>query len=230
MQHLFFLSVFLVIAIASVIYLGSTESFVQCVLSHPCESPNSQGPTNQSQTIQTTNQTTNLQLKPAPQPTNCESCAPCLLPPNVFQSKAQTYAQHAQDLWLQENLFVNTIGTFIEAGALDGIFMSNTAYFEKYFRWQGFCFEGDATQVTKIAANRLCEVIPSAITSKDGEMTFTVSDVAGWSGFWDQFSGWKREALIKDGKYHNITVSTVRLDTIMQKYNYPLIDFFFLRR
>jgi len=142
--------------------------------------------------------------------------------------KGRTFSQHGQDMWLQEFIFPDLVGGFfIEAGALDGLSLSNTAYFERYRKWQGLCFEPDPNQNEKIPYYRGCDVIRAAISIRDGEMVFWSSMVPGWSGFWDLIPSWKHQAhKEKGGK--NVTVTTVRLDTILRKYGVNIVNFFSL--
>ena len=58
------------------------------------------------------------------------------------------HSQSHEDWWLWDNIFSKLPedeqwgGTFIEIGALDGISISNTLYFEKRWDWRGLLIEG----------------------------------------------------------------------------------------
>ena len=45
-------------------------------------------------------------------------------------------------------------GVFIELGAIDGIFISNTKYFEDNFNWTGILIEPNTFEYEKLKKNR----------------------------------------------------------------------------
>ena len=52
------------------------------------------------------------------------------------------YSQYQEDVFLNDRYFKNKRnGTYIELGALDGIFYSNTKFFEDQFGWSGILIE-----------------------------------------------------------------------------------------
>ena len=52
------------------------------------------------------------------------------------------YSQFGQDKFIIENIFkMKKNGFFIEAGAGDGINISNTYVLEKQYNWNGLCVE-----------------------------------------------------------------------------------------
>lgn len=65
-------------------------------------------------------------------------------------------SQHGQDQWLYENIFKNyeKPGFFFEAGAADGVGMSNTWFFEKALGWKGILVEPCSGMFETLRENR----------------------------------------------------------------------------
>ena len=55
----------------------------------------------------------------------------------------ESYSQIGQDLWVQETLKNKKNGYFLDIGAHDGIYLSNTYLLEKNYNWNGLCIEGN---------------------------------------------------------------------------------------
>ena len=85
-------------------------------------------------------------------------------------------------------------GFFIEFGAGDGVFHSNTYFFEKKMCWTGFCVEPSKYVFEKLVKNRpRCTRVWGAICSADREQrrytdVLSPTGWTGWSGFSDEFS------------------------------------------
>jgi len=65
-----------------------------------------------------------------------------------------SYSQYGQDEFVYQNFFKNeTKGTYVDIGAYDGIFLSNTY---KFYRlgWDGYCFEPLKPIFEKLQVNR----------------------------------------------------------------------------
>lgn len=63
--------------------------------------------------------------------------------------------QHQQDQFVYDLFFKGkTGGTFFECGALDGIYLSNTYAFEKFFGWRGVMVEPLTHQYAALTVNR----------------------------------------------------------------------------
>lgn len=95
------------------------------------------------------------------------------------------FSQFGQDKWLYENVFKDkTNGTFVEFGALDGIFHSNTYFFEKYMGWSGLCIEPNPSMYKELINNRCCRKLNEAVFFKNDYVDFVKIDgpVRGWSG------------------------------------------------
>ena len=66
------------------------------------------------------------------------------------------HSQLGQDLWILESTNFKNNGYFIDIGAYDGIFHSNTYLLEKY-GWTGICVE-PSSKFNELLINRKCQV------------------------------------------------------------------------
>ena len=53
----------------------------------------------------------------------------------------QFESQLGQDKYLFENFLKHKNGFFVDVGAHDGVFLSNTFFFENELNWSGVCVE-----------------------------------------------------------------------------------------
>jgi len=92
----------------------------------------------------------------------------------------RTYSQHGQDLFVIDHLNHRAGGFFIEAGAGDGIFLSNTYLLEKDYQWTGILVEPDTKNHEKCLRARECAVENSCLVAQDnGPVKFREDDMMG---------------------------------------------------
>lgn len=116
-------------------------------------------------------------------------------------------------------------GFFIEAGALDGLFMSNTKILED-LGWNGLLIEPSYKAYKKCLENRKVDVVHGALVSKDykedvvyGDFFFDGEDGLGaWSGIHKNLYGLKSVA----------GSPAYTLDHILEKKGVSKVDFFSL--
>jgi FkbM family methyltransferase len=111
----------------------------------------------------------------------------CITVPKQNQT-FEKRSQSNEDVWLDEHIFSklpkNELygGTFIEMGALDGLFLSNSYYFEKKYDWRGLLVEGQPLNQLALKNNEHirsnCAIFNTAICNyrSDGDIntvTFT---------------------------------------------------------
>ena len=116
-------------------------------------------------------------------------------------------------------------GFFIEAGALDGLFMSNTKILED-LGWDGLLIEPSAKAVKKCRENRKVDVVHGGLVSRDyqdkvvyGDFFFDGEDGLGaWSGVHKNLYGLKSVA----------GAPAYTLDYILEKKGVTKVDFFSL--
>ena len=96
------------------------------------------------------------------------------------------HSEYGQDRWLVENVFGHARnGTFVEAGALDGVFHSNSLFFESELDWRGVLVEPIPAFCETARMNRpLARVFGCALGYQNGTDEIEISiPVPGWTGF-----------------------------------------------
>ena len=79
-------------------------------------------------------------------------------------------SQIGQDKYISGVIFKNKKnGYFIELGAVDGIKLSNTYYFEKELNWKGICIEPNLKYKELLSSNRNCHTATELVYSTSGE-------------------------------------------------------------
>src|SRR5260221_7249446 len=82
------------------------------------------------------------------------------------------YSQCGQDQFLYENFFrTKREGVFVDIGAHDGIFYSNTKFFEE-LGWQGLCIEPIPEVFEQLKKNRKAICIQGCISDQVGKSSF----------------------------------------------------------
>lgn len=97
------------------------------------------------------------------------------------------FSQSQQDKFINEVIFFRKKnGFFVDIGAYDGVFYSNTYFFEKYKNWNGVCFEPNPKVYNELKNNRICFTENCCVGPKNGEVVF-------WkiSGYAEMLSGVK---------------------------------------
>jgi len=77
------------------------------------------------------------------------------------------YGQHGEDAYIATLFSENYVGTCIEVGAYNGVFLSNTYYFEKK-GWRSLCIEPILSAFNECQQNRK-ECVNCCISSADSE-------------------------------------------------------------
>jgi FkbM family methyltransferase len=95
------------------------------------------------------------------------------------------YSQAGQDKWVLKNVFsFKKNGYFVEIGAFDGIYLSNTYLLEKKFQWNGLCIEGNQGTYKKLSQNRRSICVNACVGSAGGVIDFD-QDGGTESGAWE---------------------------------------------
>ncbi len=128
------------------------------------------------------------------------------------KKEALYFSQLGQDLWVLKQTHFKKRGYFVEIGAGDGIFLSNTYALEKRFGWRGIC--ADPVYGEELKKNRLCHIEKSAIFTQSGiSVVFTMeSYLSGIKKYFDKLH-------TRLGK--EIVVTTVSLHDLLKKYHAP---------
>lgn len=144
---------------------------------------------------------------------------------NIGESK---YSQNKQDLFA---LFIHgkVPGYFVEFGACDGIYLSNTALLEKEYNWTGILSEPASSYYNELIKNRSSHLEKLCVADKTGDiMNFLEVDLdndKGLSGLADYVFQDHHSETRKNNSY-TYNVETISLKDLLDKYNAPEhIDF-----
>mgnify|MGYP003137853378 CR=1 FL=1 len=135
-----------------------------------------------------------------------------------------SYSQLGQDRWVLSQTTNKRGGYFVEAGACDGVELSNTYLLEKDYNWRGICCEPNADFHPSLRANRKCHVDGSLLYDSSGDtQLFHKAGIFG--GTQEDFKveedrlSLRLDAVVEE-------VSTLTLNDLLDKYNAPpLIDY-----
>lgn len=124
----------------------------------------------------------------------------------------QTKSQLFQELFVINFLNFKKKSFFIEFGASDGIFCSNTYILEKFFLWDGILAEPSKFWQKKIKKNRKCKVFYGAIsTQSKKKINFYENISPGLSSLFCS-----KKNFVKSYK-----VNTLSINDLLKKYKSP---------
>lgn len=128
-------------------------------------------------------------------------------------------SQIGQDKWVHSIVGDKKDGYFIELGACDGLYLSNTLFFERNLNWNGICIEPNDNYIKELYANRKCNISNELVYSCEGEkVNFALSEAA--SGIMDENIG---PFTRKD---QSVLKTTTTLGNILDKFKAPnIIDY-----
>jgi FkbM family methyltransferase len=124
------------------------------------------------------------------------------------------YSQIGQDAWVNSVLNGKRNGFFVELGACDGLYLSNTLYFERHLDWNGICIEPNERYWSALGRNRRCNLSHALVHSEPDQMVdFVLAEAA--SGIDDE-----------TGNKHVVKLRTSTLEQVLDAYNAPrIIDY-----
>jgi FkbM family methyltransferase len=134
-----------------------------------------------------------------------------------FKLKLLKLAQLTQSQLLQELFVINFLnfkrkGFFVEFGACDGIFFSNTLLLEKLFLWRGILAEPSKLWHSKLRNNRGCAIFYGAVTADHKKRTLLYeNNDSALSGLYKN-----------KGKYINsYSVKCLEINKFLKKFKAP---------
>lgn len=135
-------------------------------------------------------------------------------------------SQLGQDLEVVKFYNGKKNGFFVDIGAADGVFLSNTYLLEKKYDWKGICVDPVPSNYEKLKASRPNSIISAfAVHDKsDLILNFDIDDENGTS----VLSGLSSFIIdkFKNIKKTTMTVKTISLNDLLEKYNAPeFIDY-----
>ena len=128
-------------------------------------------------------------------------------------------SQLDQDYYVINDLFKQcTGGVFIEFGACDGKFLSNTYTMEKYYGWSGLCIEPIDKYFNDLKKNRSCITNNSVLYSENNkEIQFDIKDNNETSGISIDMYNQKNKTV------DMIKRKTIKLETLLDKLNFSKV-------
>lgn len=128
-------------------------------------------------------------------------------------------SQIGQDRWVESVLGPKRSGFFVELGACDGLYYSNTLHFERDAGWQGICIEPNDSYFSDLCKNRRCFVSNDLVFSHAGQ-SVDFSNCRATSGIINENTGPFTD---KESTVRKITTT---LDTVLDNFGAPhIIDY-----
>lgn len=144
-----------------------------------------------------------------------------------------SFSQNGQDEFVARLFKNKRNGVFVDVGAYDGIYYSNTAYFENELDWTGVCVEPNPKVFTQLKENRNCVCLNYCISEKKGALQFlSVSGygemLSGLISFFDQNHDKRIDEIIKEhgGNKAMIDVPSMPMKEILEQQSLTEVDYF----
>lgn len=129
-----------------------------------------------------------------------------------------SYSQIGQEDWVLNKLNFKKNGFFVEAGACDGIELSNTYFLEKNYFWNGICVEPNPYYFSNLLKNRSCATNNLCLYSEsDKEVEFSFDE--GLGGIIEHFNEPDRQTRRMVAPRQKVI--TISLNDLLKKYNSP---------
>jgi FkbM family methyltransferase len=132
----------------------------------------------------------------------------------------RSYSQLFQDLFVLNTLSQKRGGYFVEFGAADGIFLSNTFLLERDYGWNGIVAEPSLNWHASLSKNRHCAIDLRCVWSGSGEtLTFSETKDPEFSTITQfKYSDLNEKYRSKSKEYNVITIS---LNDLLDEYKAP---------
>ena len=126
------------------------------------------------------------------------------------------HSQIGQDKWVNSILGNKQNGYFIELGACDGLYLSNTLFFERELGWNGICIEPNDVYFETLKGNRKCNISNELVSFQSNKMVdFSFCEAA--SGIIDENVG------PFTSKKHFVKKVTKTLEEVLNSVNAPTV-------
>ena len=90
-----------------------------------------------------------------------------------------SYSHTQEDMAVVDIFGTNYHGYFLDIGATDGEWLSNTLALEEQFGWTGICVEADEGYFGNLKSRRKCNCFNYAVGSRDGGNNITLKTLFG---------------------------------------------------
>jgi FkbM family methyltransferase len=136
----------------------------------------------------------------------------------VYARNSKSHAQLFQDLFVLFMLEEKREGYFVEFGATDGLFLSNSALLEKQYAWNGIVAEPSKIWHSGLRKNRRCAVDLRCVWKTSGEkLTFSETNNAEFSTI-SEFKSFDNHDRRRSKDYE---VETVSLSDLLSHHGAP---------
>jgi FkbM family methyltransferase len=136
----------------------------------------------------------------------------------AYANHSKSSAQLFQDLFVLFILNEKRNGYFVEFGAADGLFLSNTALLEKQYDWTGIVAEPSQNWQAALRRNRTCNVDGRCVWNRSGEsLSFSETINAEYS----TVSQFKASDFHDRSGSKEYAVNTVSLNDLLEQHKAP---------
>ncbi len=140
--------------------------------------------------------------------------------PQLLRSWRMSQAQLKQDLFVLSELDFKRGGFFVEFGAADGHYLSNTYLLEKEFEWSGILAEPARGWHKDLRNNRNCSIETDCVWSESNStLVFNEVDSGEYSTIDSYSAGDAHHQTRKKGRTYD--VRTISLLDLLDKHNAP---------
>jgi FkbM family methyltransferase len=140
---------------------------------------------------------------------------------NLIKDKSQSFSQYSQDLFVLSILNHKKNGYFIDFGATDGIFLSNSYLLERDYGWSGILAEPAKCWHNSLFLNRKSHIDTRCVWTESNQLiNFIEADVAELSTISD-FTSNDIHGSTRALNSNSYSVKTVSLNDLLYFYNAP---------
>jgi FkbM family methyltransferase len=134
-----------------------------------------------------------------------------------------TYSQIGQDIFVLSALNKKKNGFFVEFGALDGEYLSNTYLLESEFNWNGILAEPNKKFKEILKNKRSCNIDYRAVADQSGkQLLFKETDIElGMSGLVDYLYDDMHANRRRNSTGDSYSVTTISLNELLVEHNAP---------
>ena len=142
------------------------------------------------------------------------------------------YSQYEQDKILNETIFKNKQeGFFLDIGAHDGIWYSNSYFFEKNLNWDGICVEPNPVVFEKLIKNRKAKCLNVGMWNESKILEFC--KITGYaemlSGFLESYHPTHKMQIDNEikqfgGKKQILKIECISFNDLIKEHNVKKID------
>jgi FkbM family methyltransferase len=142
---------------------------------------------------------------------------------NTLQHFALSNSQLRQDLFVLNELNYKNNGFFVEFGAANGIYLSNTYLLEKKFKWNGILAEPAKIYHNALVKNRNCSIEKKLIWEKSGLKLMFNETLEPELSTIKEFLKSDSHMRVERKRYE---IETISLNDLLKKFNSPkIIDY-----